>query len=99
MNSVWLKVREVISKYYFLKLKLPYDRNSIAVPYMDPLRTDGDKLKVLYQSDNFLAVDKVFDQKINSDDPEEYTLATQMKLRFPDLWDSNYKVSSTSMSD
>ena len=46
------------------------------------------ELKVLYQSKNYIVVDKNFDLKINSDDDtDKVTVATQLAEKFPDLAD------------
>ena len=42
---------------------------------------------ILYKSDNFLCVDKQFDVKINSNEPGEITVETQMRLAYPELID------------
>ncbi|XP_072043770.1 RNA pseudouridylate synthase domain-containing protein 1-like [Amphiura filiformis] len=43
------------------------------------------ELKIIYQSQNFIVVDKNFDVKINSDDEsDQVTVATQLVERFPD---------------
>ena len=46
------------------------------------------ELKTIYQSENFIVVDKNFDVKINSDDENDtVTVATQLAERFPELAD------------
>ncbi|KAL5018521.1 hypothetical protein ScPMuIL_004243 [Solemya velum] len=45
--------------------------------------------EVLYRSENFILVNKGFDIKINSDQTEEVTVATQLSRMFPELADSS----------
>ncbi|XP_030840125.1 RNA pseudouridylate synthase domain-containing protein 1-like [Strongylocentrotus purpuratus] len=49
-----------------------------------------DDIKILYKSENFVAVDKHYDVKINSDDPKDtITVATQLAHLHPELVDSS----------
>ncbi|KAL3877404.1 hypothetical protein ACJMK2_035114 [Sinanodonta woodiana] len=44
---------------------------------------------ILYKSVNFLVIDKAWDIKINSNDPKDVTVATQLSQMFPDLVDTS----------
>eukprot|EP00057_Strongylocentrotus_purpuratus_P027444 XP_011681918.1 PREDICTED: RNA pseudouridylate synthase domain-containing protein 1-like [Strongylocentrotus purpuratus] len=47
-------------------------------------------MRILYKSENFVAVDKHYDVKINSDDPKDtITVATQLAHLHPELVDSS----------
>ena len=49
-----------------------------------------DDVEVLYKSNNYIVVNKHYDVKINSNDPQdEITLATQLAHRFPELVDAS----------
>lgn len=57
-----------------------------------PERTDED-INVLHMSENFLVVNKQWDIAINSDTPNVHpvTIATQLKYKFPNLYDPSVK--------
>lgn len=51
-----------------------------------------DSLPLLYHSSNFLVINKFFDVKINSDDPEDtVTIATLLHLSYPAFLDKSIK--------
>ncbi|CAH1153681.1 unnamed protein product [Phaedon cochleariae] len=41
------------------------------------------KIKILHQSNNFLLISKDYDMKINSDNPNEFTVQTQLRKQYP----------------
>ena len=43
--------------------------------------------EILHKSPNFLCISKGFDIKINSDDPVEFTVESQLRKMFPELVD------------
>lgn len=48
-----------------------------------------DVLTILYKSDHFVVVDKRFDLKVNSNDPEDtVTVATLLSRQFPSIVDT-----------
>ena len=48
---------------------------------------DKTLVDVLYQSDNFIVVNKRYDLKVNSDDPSEVTVASILSRLYPFLVD------------
>jgi hypothetical protein len=51
-----------------------------------------DSLPLLYHSSNFFVINKHFDVKINSDDPEDtITIATLLHQSYPAFLDKNVK--------
>lgn len=63
-----------------------------------------DALPVLYKSDHFIVVDKRFDLKVNSNDPEDtVTVATLLSRQFPSIVDTTalfgFRWATTKVSD
>ena len=59
------------------------DVGAIKLSANDP----GNQAEILYQSANYLAVNKQFDLKINSNEKEERTVEQQLRQMRPELVD------------
>ncbi|XP_052257368.1 RNA pseudouridylate synthase domain-containing protein 1-like [Dreissena polymorpha] len=78
---------KVISKYLNILTSPTMAKHEVLSPGVSDKDINIDALEVVYKSDNFLCVNKNFDVKINSNNPNDVTVEHQVRKLFPHLVD------------